>query len=100
MDERVAKAYGWVDLELAHGFHETKQGVRFTIAERARREVLSRLLELNREHHVLEAATTEAPMRAKRTSVSACGPLFSTSNGDDHDAQSNKGDQNDHWAKG
>ena len=37
MDRAVADAYGWGDLELEHGFHETKQGVRFTISEEARR---------------------------------------------------------------
>ncbi len=30
-----------------HGFHATKQGVRYTISEAARREVLARLLTLN-----------------------------------------------------
>ena len=44
MDEAVAHAYGWDDLELEHGFHETKQGLRYTISEAARREVLDRLL--------------------------------------------------------
>ncbi len=47
MDNAVAGAYGWQDLDLGHGFHETAQGVRFTISEAARREVLGRLLELN-----------------------------------------------------
>ncbi|MFH1738953.1 MAG: hypothetical protein ABIH23_08075, partial [bacterium] len=46
-DKAVAAAYGWDDLELGHGFYETKQGVRFTITEQARDEVLRRLLELN-----------------------------------------------------
>ena len=46
MDEAVAKAYGWDDLMLEHGFHETKQGLRYTISEEARREVLGRLLKL------------------------------------------------------
>lgn len=49
MDNAVAKAYGWDDIDLGHGFHETKQGLRFTISEVARREVLQRLLELNHE---------------------------------------------------
>jgi len=26
MDNAVAAAYGWSDLDLGHGFHETKQG--------------------------------------------------------------------------
>jgi hypothetical protein len=45
----VAAAYGWTDLNLDHGFHETRQGIRFTISEPARREVLQRLLKLNHE---------------------------------------------------
>jgi len=51
MDEAVAHAYGWDDLALGHGFHETKQGLRYTISEQARREVLDRLLLLNHERH-------------------------------------------------
>jgi hypothetical protein len=43
MDRAVAAAYGWDDLDLGHGFHPTKQGLRFTISEEARREVLGRL---------------------------------------------------------
>jgi hypothetical protein len=39
---------------LAHGFHETKQGVRFTLSEAARREVLDRLLQLNHERYAEE----------------------------------------------
>ncbi len=54
MDEAVADAYGWGDLDLGHGFHETKQGVRFTISEEARREVLDRLLLLNHERYAEE----------------------------------------------
>lgn len=54
MDQAVAAAYGWDDLELGHGFHETKQGVRFTISETARREVLQRLLKLNHERYAEE----------------------------------------------
>ncbi len=51
MDEAVARAYGWSDLKLEHGFHETKQGLRYTISEAARREVLDRLLLLNHQRH-------------------------------------------------
>jgi len=56
MDEAVARAYGWDDLELEHGFHETKQGLRYTISEEARREVLGRLLRLNHERYAEEVA--------------------------------------------
>jgi len=51
MDNAVAAAYKWNDLDLGHGFHETPQGLRFTISEEARREVLKRLLELNHQRH-------------------------------------------------
>src|SRR5260370_14647417 len=51
MDKAVAKAYGWDDLKLEHGFHETKQGLRYTISECARREVLDRLLLVNHQRH-------------------------------------------------
>jgi hypothetical protein len=51
MDRDVADAYGWTDLDLGHGFHETKQGLRFAISEGARREVLGRLLALNHERY-------------------------------------------------
>ena len=54
IDQAVATAYGWTDLDLGHGFHETKQGVRFTISEPARREVLQRLLKLNHERYAEE----------------------------------------------
>ncbi len=49
MDMAVAQAYGWVDLNLEHDFRETKWGVRYTISDMVSREVLQRLLELNRE---------------------------------------------------
>jgi hypothetical protein len=51
LDKAVAAAYVWRDLDLGHDFHETPQGVRFTISELARREVLSRLLQLNHERY-------------------------------------------------
>jgi hypothetical protein len=54
MDKAVAAVYGWDDLNLAHDFHETKQGVRFTMSEAARREVLGRLLKLNHERYAEE----------------------------------------------
>ena len=54
MDNAVAAAYGWADLDLGHGFHETKQGIRYTISEPARREVLQRLLKLNHERYAEE----------------------------------------------
>jgi hypothetical protein len=54
MDEAVAAAYGWRDFDLGHGFRETKQGIRYTISETARREVVDRLLALNHQRHAEE----------------------------------------------
>jgi len=51
MDQAVAVAYGWKDLDLGHGFHEIKQGLRFTVSNSARRTVLDRLLELNHQRY-------------------------------------------------
>ena len=56
MDKNVAAAYVWDDLNLDHGFHETKQGTRFTISDAARREILARLLKLNHERYAEEVA--------------------------------------------
>jgi len=79
MDHAVAAAYGWENLDLGHGFHETKQGIRFTISEPARRDVLQRLLTLNHERNAEEVeqgrhdktgkgrATTAKRVRAKNS---------------------------------
>lgn len=66
MDHAVAAAYGWTNLDLDHGFHETKQGTRYTVSEAARREVLDRLLALNHERYAQEQAAMSAEPRPKR----------------------------------
>ena len=71
LDLAVAHAYGWADLRLDHGFHETKQGVRFTISEAARVDVLDRLLALNHERYAEEV---KAGLRgAKKTTKAGRG---------------------------
>ena len=55
LDYAVCDAYGW-DLDLGHGFHETKFGTRYTFAPGPRQEVLDRLLELNHERYAEEVA--------------------------------------------
>jgi hypothetical protein len=65
MDNAVAAAYGWSDLDLGHGFHETPQGIRFTISEEARREVLARLLRLNHERYEKEVSQGLHEMKGK-----------------------------------
>ncbi len=54
MDYAVAAAYDWQDLDLGHNFYETKQGLRYTISEPARQEVLDRLLQLNHQRYAEE----------------------------------------------
>ena len=86
LDERVAHAYGWEDIDLNHGFHDVpylpeNDRVRFTISEAARVEVLRRLSELNRQRYEEEVArglhsdaephaSTRAP-RARRITKAA-----------------------------
>jgi hypothetical protein len=90
IDEEVARAYGWHDIlaqpgSLDHGFHETRQGPRYTVGPIVRQEILDRLLEENQRRHMAEmrsgshqlrlpAQTTPAPptfasRTADRTSV-------------------------------
>jgi hypothetical protein len=84
MDQAVARAYGWDDLDLGHGFHQTKQGLRYTISEAARREVLDRLLALNHARYAEEVAAGLHDKGAKkgkggrkaRGSVAEQGELF------------------------
>ena len=97
MDEAVAAAYGWQDMiwgagceewgaeeqafpapraphpapRLQHGFHETKQGIRYTISEEARREVLDRLLELNHQRYAEEVAAGLHDKKASKPCVRA-----------------------------
>jgi hypothetical protein len=72
MDQVVAAAYGWTDLDLGHDFHQTKQGLRYTISEPARREVLARLLKLNHERYAEEVAKgLHEKKKSKTTRTSA-----------------------------
>ena len=74
MDRAVAAAYGWTDLDLAHGFHETKQGLRFTISDPARREILARLLKLNHERYAQEIEQNQGETKPKRRSADVTKP--------------------------
>lgn len=73
LDKAVCEAYGWGGINLEHDFHQIKQGTRFTISEKAKRDVLRRLLELNHQRYREEleqhlAAEAIAPVPAKRGS--------------------------------
>lgn len=54
LDRAVCDAYGWSDLELEHGFHETKFGRRFSPAPPMRAELLNRLLRANQAQYEQE----------------------------------------------
>jgi hypothetical protein len=57
LDRAVAVGYGWSGVDLGHGFHQTKEGVRFTLSETARRAVLDGLVSLNHRRHEEEVAS-------------------------------------------
>lgn len=58
LDYAVRDAYDWQKElpDLDHGFHETSQGVRYTVGPAARTEMLDLLLELNHERYAEEVA--------------------------------------------
>lgn len=64
LDEIVAAAYGWT-FDLGHGFHQNKQGVRFTISPHARAKALDLLLALNHERYAAEQRGAEATPKTK-----------------------------------
>ncbi len=47
LDAAVLEAYGWSDIDLNHGHHDTRYGIFYTVSEAARYELLTRLLDLN-----------------------------------------------------
>lgn len=82
MDTAVVEAYGWFDLKLGHDFYQTKQGVRFSINELTRREVLDRLLQLNHERYAEEVRLglhdkKRGTVRRKKKSLADAMPLES-----------------------
>ncbi|MHB1054041.1 MAG: Eco57I restriction-modification methylase domain-containing protein [Thiobacillus sp.] len=80
LDFSVLDAYGWGDISLDHGFRKTKQGIRFTISERARIEILRRLSELNRQRYEEEVAgvlhADVQPRAGRATSATPAQPLL------------------------
>jgi hypothetical protein len=77
IDRAAASAYSWDDLDLDHGFHDTRQGVRYTVGPAARQEILARLLELNHERYVAEVAAGQHDNDPRRRDVGEQGELFS-----------------------
>jgi hypothetical protein len=61
IDQAVARAYGWDDLDLEHGFDAVpylpeNDHIRFTISDRVRLEVLHRLSKLNHQRYEEEVS--------------------------------------------
>ena len=73
LDEAVLAAYGWTgQVALGHDFHEVESfpendRVRYTISSTARKEILRRLLALNRERHAQEVAAATIATAAKKS---------------------------------
>lgn len=56
LDKVVLRAFGWGDITVDHDFRPTSVGVRFSLSDRARTEILDRLLELNHRRYAEEVA--------------------------------------------
>ncbi len=69
MDMAVITSYGWVDLNVEYGFHDTKIGIRFTFIESTRKEIIKRLLKLNHERHEEEVAQGLHDKKKKKPST-------------------------------
>jgi len=54
LDSSVLSSYGWGDIDLEYGFHETQLGIQFAASENARTEILQRLLQLNHDRYKKE----------------------------------------------
>ena len=79
IDWAVAHAYGWDDLNLDHGFCETRQGIRYTVGPAARQEIMDRLLELNHARYAAEVAGGLQDNKAGRRASDKQEVLFSLS---------------------
>ena len=74
----MARAYGWSDLALEHDFRETPLGLRYTIDDRTRVEILDRLLKLNLERSSEKTGRRrvepgDAPMNDPRPTIPGHG---------------------------
>ncbi|MFE7981908.1 Eco57I restriction-modification methylase domain-containing protein [Streptomyces cellulosae] len=97
IDKAIVEAYGWHDLlddsaqtlpadptyetfPLDHGFHETDQGIRYTIGLLARTEIIDRLRQLNHQayadevHLGLHKGVTEKKAREKHPDLPPPSP--------------------------
>jgi hypothetical protein len=75
LDCAVLDAYGWSDVDPAHGFHGYRQTERWTVSPAARVEVFDRLLDENRRRVEREQRVYRASVRSG-DSPNAEGTLF------------------------
>jgi hypothetical protein len=79
IDQAVASAYGWADPGSSYGFHQTRQGERYTIAPATQVDILDRLLELNHQRHALDGTHSGGQLAAVQSSeTSQPGEQIST----------------------
>lgn len=76
LDNMVAAAYGWQDIQLDHSFHQVSylpenDGIRFTMSETARTEILRRLTTLNKERYEEEVRQGLHDKKATKKSSSS-----------------------------
>ncbi|MEC3994883.1 DNA methyltransferase [Actinacidiphila sp. DG2A-62] len=58
-NQSVLQAYGWTDLDIECGFHQTPRGLRYTFSPAVQAEILDRILELNHDRHHMEPANAQ-----------------------------------------
>jgi hypothetical protein len=81
LDQHIAHLLGVEDLGIVkHGFHETKQGLRYTLSEPGRRIILDHLLKLNHERYAEEVKAGlhdkgARKSKAKKTGLRTSGTL-------------------------
>jgi len=63
LDRIVMAAFGWSDIELAHGFYSHRKMVRWTVSPSARVEILDRLLEENHGRAAPASVKGKSPPR-------------------------------------
>ena len=86
IDRSVLSLYGWRDINLDHGFHQAKSGLRHTVSEKSRIEIIRRLLELNRLRYEEETSRV-SQVTSKATKSSAkrelqCNSSIAPTSGD------------------
>jgi hypothetical protein len=85
-EARIASAPlpSWREIDLAHGFHETPQGTRYTISPQARIDVLDKLLALNHyryQQEVERGLHNKKPVRKPKTTRTASPAAGSVDDG-------------------